>query len=309
MLRDQRFLELWRLTKSYPGPRGPAVIVRDVSLLIPRGEFVCLLGHSGCGKSTVLSMVAGLTSITSGAVVIDSKEIDGTGLDRGVVFQAPCLLPWLSALENVALAVSQAKPELSKSERQQIALDYLGQVGLADEARKLPRELSSGMRQRVGIARAFSLQPKVLLLDEPFGMLDCVTRMELQETLLSIWTRERQTALMVTHDVDEAILLADKIAMMTNGPEAEIGEVIEVPFARPRERAQILNDPLYFNIRERVLGFLESQERGEAAAVREIESPAEIEAQAANAEAAPIGAAEPEPEALAEEFADAADGR
>jgi len=260
---DSRFVEMWRLAKAFPGPKGPVEVVSEFSILVPRGEFVCIIGHSGCGKSTVLSMVAGLTDITRGAVVIDNQEINGPGPDRGMVFQSPCLLPWMSALENVRLGVGQVRPNDSRAEQEAFAKKYLELVGLGDALHKRPAELSQGMRQRVGIARAFALSPKVLLLDEPFGMLDCITRMELQDALLQLWTRERQTALMVTHDVDEAIMLADRVVMMTNGPNARVGEIVEIPFARPRIRETLMETPEYYAVRERLIGFLEAQSHHE----------------------------------------------
>lgn len=255
-----KFLELWRMTKIYPSMTGPVAVVRDFSLTITEGEFVCLIGHSGCGKSTILSMVAGLTPMDGGAVVVDHTEVDGPGLDRGLIFQAPCLLPWLSALDNVLLAVDQAARGKLRADRVETAAQFLDLVGLADARHKRPAALSGGMRQRVGIARAFALSPKVLLLDEPFGMLDCVTRMELQDALLELWNERRLTALMVTHDVDEALYLADRIVMMTNGPEAQVGGVLEVNFPRPRDRAHLLEHPDYYRLREALISFLESQE-------------------------------------------------
>src|SRR2546426_5180778 len=222
------YLELSKLTKIYPTPKGPAVIVEDFDLRIGKGEFVCLIGHSGCGKSTVLSMLAGLNEITSGGIVLAGKELVGPGPDRGVVFQSPCLLPWLTAFENVMLGVDQVFFTASKAERRQIADYYLTVVGLGDAMHKRPAELSQGMRQRVGIARAFALSPKMLLLDEPFGMLDSLTRYELQQVLLQLWRRNKVTALMVTHDVDEALFLSDHVVCMTDGPAAEVGEILTV---------------------------------------------------------------------------------
>ncbi len=250
------YVELFNLTKSYPTPGGPAVIVRDFNLNIAKGEFVCLIGHSGCGKSTILSMLAGLNSISSGGIVLAGRELSGPGPDRGVVFQSPCLLPWLTALDNVKVGVDQVFYTASKSERREIAEYYLSVVGLADSLHKRPRELSQGMRQRVGIARAFALRPKMLLLDEPFGMLDALTRMELQQVLLDLETRNHLTALMVTHDVDEALFLADRIVMMTNGPAAEVGDILEVKFPRPRDRRAVLEHPDYYVLREHLIQFL-----------------------------------------------------
>ncbi len=253
----RNYLELSQLNKTYRTPMGAAVIVNDFNLDIAEGEFVTLIGHSGCGKSTVLSMVAGLSEATSGGIVLAGKEITGPGPDRGIVFQSPSLLPWLTALENVMLGVEQVFYTATKSERLQIAEYYLSVVGLADSMDKRPAELSQGMRQRVGIARAFALSPKMLLLDEPFGMLDSLTRYELQGVLLDLWRRQRITALMVTHDVDEALYLSDRIVCMTDGPEAEVGDIVEVPFARPRDRVLVMEHPEYYRLRERLIEFLE----------------------------------------------------
>ena len=255
------YLELFRLGKIYETRRGPAVIVRGFDLSVARGEFVTLIGHSGCGKSTVLSMVAGLSSISEGGVVLDGHEIEGPGPDRGVVFQAPCLLPWLSAFDNVMLGVDRVFPHGSREERRRIAEWFLRAVGLGEALGKRPGELSGGMRQRVGIARAFALAPKLLLLDEPFGMLDSLTRYELQDVLLEVWGRDRRTALMVTHDVDEALFLSDRVVMMTNGPEARVGDVLEVCFERPRSRQAVLEHPDCYRLREHLIGFLAEQQR------------------------------------------------
>src|SRR6185295_3723014 len=238
------FLEISQLGKTYETPKGPAVIVENFDLRINKGEFVTLIGHSGCGKSTVLSMIAGLTDVTSGGIILSGKEVVGAGPDRGVVFQAPCLLPWLTAFENVMLGIDQVYYTADREEREQIAAYYLTIVGLADAMHKKPAALSQGMRQRCGIARAFALSPKMLLLDEPFGMLDSLTRYELQEVLLDLWQKDQKTALMVTHDVDEALFLSDRVVMMTNGPAATVGEILEVKFPRPRSRKQLLEDPL-----------------------------------------------------------------
>src|SRR5207302_362912 len=233
-------------------PNGPAVIVKDFNLRIKKGEFVCLIGHSGCGKSTVLSMLAGLNEVTAGGIILAGKELVGPGPDRGMVFQSPCLLPWMTAFENVMLGVDQVFYTADKSERRQIAEYYLTVVGLADAMHKKPAELSQGMRQRVGIARAFALSPKMLLLDEPFGMLDSLTRMELQQVLIQLWRKNKKTALMVTHDVDEALFLSDRVVCMTNGPEAEVGEILVVNFPRPRERTAVLEHPDYYELREQL---------------------------------------------------------
>ncbi|WP_414662954.1 ABC transporter ATP-binding protein [Horticoccus sp. 23ND18S-11] len=254
------FLEISQLGKTYPTPSGkPAVIVENFDLKIRKGEFITLIGHSGCGKSTVLSMIAGLTDVTSGGVILSGKEVVGAGPDRGVVFQAPCLLPWLTAFENVMLGIDQVFYTADIEERKQIAEYFLSVVGLADAMHKKPSELSQGMRQRCGIARAFALSPKMLLLDEPFGMLDSLTRYELQEVLLDLWQKDQKTALMVTHDVDEALFLSDRVVMMTNGPAATVGEILEVTFPRPRSRKQLLEDPEYYRLREQLIGFLEER--------------------------------------------------
>ena len=250
----QAFVEIAALGKTYDTPVGPAEIIRDFNLYVAKGEFVCLVGHSGCGKSTVLSILMGLNRATTGGVVIAGREIDGPGTDRGVVFQAATLLPWLSVRDNVQLALDQVKRAADdEAER------YLEAVGLGGLGGRLPRELSAGMQQRVGIARAFSLEPRLLLLDEPFSLLDALTRMELQDELMALWERTRRTVLMVTHDVDEALLLADRIVMMTNGPAATIGRILPVEFPRPRRREEILARPDYFWMRDSILAFLESQ--------------------------------------------------
>jgi nitrate ABC transporter ATP-binding subunit len=257
---SKSYLEIWNVTKTYPTPGGEAVIVRDFTLKINEGEFVCLIGHSGCGKSTVLSMVAGLNEKTKGGIILAGREIDGPGPDRGVVFQAPCLFPWMTALENVQIGVDEVRAGERSSQRRAIAERYLTLVGLGDAIHRKPAELSSGMRQRVGLARAFALDPKMLLLDEPFGMLDSLTRLDLQDALLELWAQNRKTALMVTHDVDEALYLSDRVAMMTSGPAATLGAILHVPFDRPRVRKDVLEHPDYYTLREKMIGFLESQE-------------------------------------------------
>ena len=253
------FLDISYVTKTYSTPRGPAVIVQDFHLALRRGEFVSLIGHSGCGKSTVLAMVAGLSEPTRGGIILAGREIAGPGPDRGVVFQSPCLLPWLTALDNVLLGVNQVYSRASKAERRELAEYYLDLVGIGEATHKKPAELSQGMRQRVGLARAFALAPKLLLLDEPFGMLDSLTRYELQDVLLELWNRDQKTALMVTHDVDEALFLSDRVVMMTDGPAATVGEILEVPFARPRNRKTLLESAEYYVLRERLISFLEER--------------------------------------------------
>ncbi len=250
-------LDITQLWKAYPTPGGgEAVIVKDFNLKLVEGEFATLIGHSGCGKSTVLSIVAGLSNATRGGVILAGRETDEAGPDRGVVFLAPCLLPWMTAIENVMLGVNRVYFTASRKERRQIAEYYLSVVGLGDAMGRYPGELSQGMRQRVGIARAFALQPKMLLLDEPFGMLDALTRFELQQVLLELWRRFRITTLMVTHDVDEAIFLSDRVVMMTDGPEAEVGDILRIPFERPRERKVIMEDARYYDLREHLITFL-----------------------------------------------------
>jgi nitrate/nitrite transport system ATP-binding protein len=256
----KKHLECWKLTKTFDGPGGPVSVVKDFDMNLVPGEFVCLIGHSGCGKSTVLSMVAGLTQKSSGSIILAGQEITGPGPDRGVVFQSPCLLPWMSAFDNVMLGVEQVYPHGTDAERRAIASHYLELVGLADAMHKMPGELSNGMRQRAGIARAFALSPRMLLLDEPFGMLDQLTKMELQQVLLELWRVDKKTALMVTHDVDEALFLSDRVVMMTNGPEAKVGRILEVPFPRPRDRRSVLAHPDYYKLREELIGFLEECE-------------------------------------------------
>jgi nitrate ABC transporter ATP-binding subunit len=251
------YVELSNLSKVYPTPKGEAVIVKDFNLNIQKGEFITLIGHSGCGKSTVLSMIAGLNDISDGGIILAGKELSGAGPDRGVVFQSPSLLPWMTAYENVMLGVEQVFFTASKLERREIAEYYLTVVGLADSMHKKPAELSQGMRQRVGIARAFALKPKMLLLDEPFGMLDSLTRYELQQVLIELWRKNKITALMVTHDVDEALFLSDRIVCMTDGPAAEVGEILEVKFPRPRERKAVMEHPDYYLLREQLIEFLE----------------------------------------------------
>ena len=253
------FLELTQLGKSYDSEQGRSVIVKDFNLRVGEGEFVCIIGHSGCGKSTVLSIAMGLNEASEGGVIVAGREVAGPGLDRGVVFQAPALLPWLTARENVLLAVDQVNQGGSRQRCKEIADKYLALVGLDGIAECYPEELSAGMRQRVGIARAFALEPKVLLLDEPFSLLDVITRMELQDELMRLWETERKTVLMVTHDVDEALLLADRIVMMTNGPAATVGDIVAVPFARPRERLSIVDDPRYHQARNQLIDFLEER--------------------------------------------------
>jgi nitrate/nitrite transport system ATP-binding protein len=265
-LNPDKYVEFYNIVKTYPTARGPLTVVDQFNLDIARGEFVSLIGHSGCGKSTVLSMAAGLTEVSDGGIVLDGRVVATAGPDRGMVFQAPNLLPWLSARENVALGVERVFPHAQPAERRDIIEYFLARVGLADAMDRRASELSNGMRQRVGLARAFALSPKLLLLDEPFGMLDALTRWELQEVLMDVWRRSRVTAICVTHDVDEAILLADRVVMMTNGPQARIGKVMKVDLARPRTRRALLDHPRYYEYRNELLSFLEEYEHAPAAA-------------------------------------------
>ena len=252
-------LELTQLGKSYDTEQGRSIIVKDFNLRVSEGEFVCIIGHSGCGKSTVLSIAMGLNDASEGGVIIAGREVVGPGMDRGVVFQSSALLPWLTARENVLLAVDQCQQRHSQRIRRGFADKYLFAVGLDGVADSYPDELSAGMRQRVGIARALALEPKVLLLDEPFSLLDVVTRMELQDQLIRLCAQEKKTVLMVTHDVDEALLLADRIVMMTNGPAATVGEILGVPFERPRDRLSLSEEPMYHHLRGEMLRFLEER--------------------------------------------------
>jgi nitrate ABC transporter ATP-binding subunit len=250
-------LELSALSKTFVTPEGPVVALEDVNAEIYDGELVCILGHSGCGKSTLLSIIAGLQQATLGGVVIDGHEVTEPGGDRGVVFQAPALLPWLTARDNVALAMASHERRSSRRERRQSAARYLDLVGVGDAADQVPAQLSLGTQQCVSLARALSTEPRFLLLDEPFSMLDSLTRFELQETLLRVWEGDRKIVVMVTHDIDEALYLADRVILMTDGPSARVGEVLTLPFERPRRRAGVLEHREYIAYRRRVMDFLE----------------------------------------------------
>ena len=250
-------LELTGLSRVFPTPTGPFIAVKDVNAMIEAGEFVTILGHSGCGKSTVLSIVAGLDRATLGGVIIDGKEVTGPGPERAIVFQAPCLLPWLTARENVQLAASQGSVQRSRRQSALAADTYLELVGISDAADQLPSQLSLGTQQCVSLARALAVEPRFLLLDEPFSQLDSLTRFELQDLLLRVWEKSGRTVVMVTHDIDEALYLADRLILMTDGPEATIGEVLKVPFPRPRVRSSVLGHPEYQACRRRVIDFLD----------------------------------------------------
>ncbi len=252
----QPYLQIKDVSKVYPTKKGPFTVLDGVNLDVAQGEFICVIGHSGCGKSTLLNMVSGFSTPTSGEVTLEGKLITKPGPDRMVVFQNYALLPWRTAFENIYMAVDAVYPNKPIPEKRAIVRDHLAMVGLADAMDKKPPQLSGGMRQRVSIARALAIRPKVLILDEPFGALDAITKEELQEELLKIWNENRCTVLMITHDIDEALFLADKLVMMTNGPHAKIGEVMEIPFPRPRERVRIMEDPEYYKLRNYALDFL-----------------------------------------------------
>ncbi|MBO1923413.1 ABC transporter ATP-binding protein [Thiomicrorhabdus sp. 6S3-12] len=252
------FLQIENLKKSYPGPDKDSelVIFENANFTIDKGEFVCVIGHSGCGKSTILNILAGLDEASDGIVIMDGKEISGPSLERGVVFQNYSLLPWRTALQNVTFGVQARWPEWSKDKVQEHSLRFLELVGLKGAEDRKPSQLSGGMRQRVSIARAFATQPQLLLMDEPFGALDALTRGVIQEELIKIWEESKQTVFMITHDVDEAILLADRILLMTNGPKARIAESVKVSIPRPRKRTEIIHHQDYYKIRNHLVDFL-----------------------------------------------------
>ena len=250
------FLSIDNVSKVYPTPTGDYIVLDGVNLTVNEGEFVCVIGHSGCGKSTLLDMVSGFNTPTTGQVSLNGKQIEKPGPDRMVVFQNYCLLPWKTAFENVYLAVNAVYPDKSKAEKIEITNANIKLVGLDEAADKKPGQLSGGMKQRVSIARALSIRPEILILDEPFGALDAITKEELQEELLDIWEEHRITVMMITHDIDEALFLADRLVMMSNGPSAKIGEVMEIPFDRPRDREVVMDDPRYYELRNHALDFL-----------------------------------------------------
>lgn len=252
------FLEFDSVAKIYPTNKGKGsyTVLEDVNLSIQEGEFVCLIGHSGCGKSTLLSMVSGLNKPSIGEIRLKNQRITQPGPDRMVIFQNYSLLPWKTAYENVYLAVEQVYKHKSAQEKKDITLEHLELVGLTEAINKKPAQLSGGMKQRVAIARALATRPEVLIMDEPFGALDPITREEMQEELVKIWQDHRCTVLMITHDIDEALFLSDRLVMMTNGPSANIGEVLDIPFPRPRDRQKMMEDPQYFKLRNHALDFL-----------------------------------------------------
>ncbi|MCU0534884.1 MAG: nitrate ABC transporter ATP-binding protein [Hydrococcus sp. Prado102] len=253
---DGSFLVIEEVSKVYPTPTGAYTVLENVNMTVNEGEFICVIGHSGCGKSTLLNMVSGFSQPSSGSVRLNGKPITKPGPDRMVVFQNYALLPWLTVFENVYLAVDSVYPKKSEQEKRAIVREHLAMVGLSEATDKKPPQISGGMKQRVSIARALSIRPEVLVLDEPFGALDAITKEELQEELLKIWNDHRCTVLMITHDIDEALFLADRLVMMTNGPAANIGEIMDIPFPRPRDRERIMEDPQYYDLRNYALDFL-----------------------------------------------------
>ena len=255
---NKPFLSIENLTQCYPdGQGGTTTVFENATFGVEKGEFVCILGHSGCGKSTIMNILAGLAEPTSGVVKMDGFEVSGPSLDRGVVFQNYSLLPWLSTLKNVSFGVAARHPDWSKAKVLDHSREYLAMVGLeGDVIHRKPSQLSGGMRQRVSIARAFANHPKLLLLDEPFGALDALTRGTIQDELLKIWGGTGQTVFMITHDIDEAILLADRILLMTNGPFARVAESVEITIPRPRNRTEIVEHPNYYPIRNHLVQFL-----------------------------------------------------
>ena len=260
------YLKIENVGMTFDTKKGPFVALRDIDLDIAKGQFVTLIGHSGCGKSTLLNLITGLNAPTSGYLFLSGRQIDGPGPDRGVVFQNHSLLPWLTCFENIHLAVERvfgsSEPKAKLAERTRKALELVHLEAASD---KRPHEISGGMKQRVGIARALAMEPKILLMDEPFGALDALTRARLQDELMRIVAETGSTVVMVTHDVDEAVLLADRVVMMTNGPAATIGEILEVDLPRPRDRLALANDPAYMKLRKSLLEFLYQKQLKEAA--------------------------------------------
>jgi nitrate ABC transporter ATP-binding subunit len=250
------FLVIEDVSKIYRTSDGLHTVLDGVNLSVYEGEFICLIGHSGCGKSTLLNMVSGFNTPTTGEVRLQNQTITRPGPDRMMVFQNYSLLPWMSAYENVYLAVDAVYPDRPEAKKKSLVKEYLDLVGLSEAADKRPTQLSGGMKQRVAIARALAIHPQILILDEPFGALDAITREELQEELLKIWQEHQVTVLMITHDIDEALFLADRLVMMTNGPHAKIGEVLDIPLARPRDRVKIMEDSTYYELRNYALDFL-----------------------------------------------------
>jgi nitrate/nitrite transport system ATP-binding protein len=257
------FLQVENLARAYPSPTGgdDVTVFDHVNFRIHKGEFICVTGHSGCGKSTILNILAGLDSASAGNVFMDGREVSGPSLDRGVIFQSHALMPWLTVLENVTFAVKSRWPSWSKQKIRDHAMRYIELVGLKGAEHKKPSQLSGGMKQRVGIARAFSIEPKMLLMDEPFGALDALTRGVIQDELLKICAETQQTVFMITHDVDEAILLSDKIMLMSNGPHARIAEIVNNTLPRPRDRSVMHKHAHYYPIRNHLVDFLVSRSK------------------------------------------------
>lgn len=257
MRKDEKYLVLENVEKVFPIPgKDPYVAVTDVNVTINKNEIVSIIGHSGCGKSTLLNIISQLEPQTSGNVLLEGREVKGPGPDRAVVFQNHSLLPWLSVYENIEMAVKKVMPDLTPAELRERVEKFISMVNLNHAKDKFPNEISGGMKQRVGIARALSVRPKVLLMDEPFGALDSLTRANLQEHLMRIQQNVQNTVIIITHDVDEAVLLSDRVIMMTNGPSATIGEVLEVNLPRPRNRVELQHDPEYIRCKEAILSFL-----------------------------------------------------
>lgn len=278
----RKHLELTQVGIEFPTPKGPFVALQDVNLTIAKGEFISLIGHSGCGKSTVLNIVAGLYQATTGGAILEGKEVNEPGPERAVVFQNHSLLPWLTAYQNVELAVKQTCKHMDKAQKHEWILHNLELVHMTHAKDKLPGEISGGMKQRVGIARALSMEPQVLLMDEPFGALDALTRAHLQDSLMEIHAELGNTVIMITHDVDEAVLLSDRIVMMTNGPEATIGEILDISLERPRNRIELADDKQYNHYRHEVLSFLyEKQRKVEPVAVKKSQQQAAAKPDAA----------------------------
>lgn len=256
------YLSVEQVEMTFATKGATTNVLKDINLAVERGEYISIIGHSGCGKSTLLNIIAGLTESTSGAVILDGKEVNAPGPDRSVVFQNHSLLPWLTVYENVSLAVNKTfARSKSKAERHEWVLKNLDMVGMSHALNKRPAEISGGMKQRVGIARAISMEPKVLLLDEPFGALDALTRAHLQEEVMRIQDELGNTVIMITHDVDEAVLLSDRIVMLTNGPSARIGEILDIDLPRPRNRIELADNPNYNHYRQEVLRFLYEKQR------------------------------------------------
>ncbi|GAB4210251.1 MAG: nitrate ABC transporter ATP-binding protein [Synechococcales cyanobacterium] len=249
-------LHIDAVTKVYTTSKGSYVALDPISLDIADGEFICVIGHSGCGKSTLMNMVAGFSMPSTGTITLNGQRVAAPGPERMMVFQNYSLLPWLTAFENIYLVVDEVFPEKSAADKKHIVQEHLEMVGLTEAAHKRPKQLSGGMKQRVAIARALAIRPQVLLLDEPFGALDAITKEELQEELLAIWREHRCTVMMITHDIDEALYLSDRVVMMTNGPAAQIGEILTIPFSRPRIRSKIMEMPEFYELRNHALDFL-----------------------------------------------------